>query len=81
MRHCLSDDQFRSLWSKVKSVDGNTSHMLQTFTSMSKERYKLWGKYFHHKYKLLYSEVVIDDKLTGCVIGTEDRINWFLLNV
>jgi len=65
----------------VNAVDGNTTHMLQTFTSLTKERYKLWGKIFHNKYKLLYSEVVIDDKLTGCVIGSEDRINWFLLTI
>lgn len=80
MRYYLTEAQFKNLWDKI-DADAETKFKLKTFQTMRDHRYKLWAKHFRDKYKLLYTETKLNEEYRCCVLGTEDRINWFLLQV
>ena len=75
MRYYLTDEQFEKLWESVSTDSGFFSMYMKS----KNNREKYWNENLRDKYKLLYSETTIKERPAVCVIGQEDRINWFLL--
>jgi len=84
MRHFLTNDQFSALWDsvpidlyKISKIEFISNHTI----AATSERQNVWNKHYKDKYGLLYSEMWINNEPQWCVIGTEDKINWLLIQI
>jgi len=86
MRYYLSDDQFHKLWKDVageyyKELPIITRHCIQInkTTPHRNSRQDIWNNHLKDRFQLIYSEIMINGQFSCCVIGPEDKINWFLM--
>lgn len=81
MRYYLTDDQFDNLWRNVaKDYYDDPSIINDHSNRYKKIREDIWNKCLRNRFGLIYGEMIVNNKNSFCVIGTEDKLNWFLLH-
>lgn len=71
----LTAAQYQRLWTK---------HHISTATQEIDKRFKFWDENIKPKFSIEYIESIdqLDtDKWFGVIVGSEDRVNWFLLSL